>query len=1726
MAKRIYATDSRLKKYAIRIGVTSVPLVLILFWFLASLGSIDITGYSGDVVCDGTELDPCFAYINFTANEDIFIYPNEDWSGGLLLDKPVKEITMSRSWGKGWRDINLTTNCKGTWCGAPDSKSNTAYSYAIREGRDYEFRYKLLKNSPMDTVKWGFGPIDPFLYGWEDNVLEYSNNDLIVNIEDALGGTLIKLELKSHKSIDEVNHVQVGKNMTVMFYNFNSSKKIIGGLGEVMIIDMNSNQTEEKDYYFAERIVYEECEEIGNLLNGSLKIICEEKERWDKLENNDIPEGEITIGLVTDVVWGDHYDAEWTIAGKRISKHAEWDFITSWDTDSLNDAPRGIATNSTFIWIMDQTDKFVYKYFINGTYTNVSFGVSPPTSNIPLGITTNSTFIWVSELQSNKIYKFFMNGTDTGDSFDIGASGNGDVRDITQNSTFFWTADGADQDVYKYFINGTYTGFKFDTSAIGNSNEEGITTDNSFIWVTDNIGDEVYKHYMNMTYTGSKFDLNASGNNDARGITTNETFFWVTDFTDDKVYVYEGAVILTPPTITLNSPVDFFNTSNPIITTNGTISVNAPDNVTLFIDDSGNETNSTGILDDYIFSKEIAEGVHTWNYQACNSAGCSNGTERNFTIDKTNPLIEFVSPTEINEENRSQTWIFANVSITETNFQNITFGLYWENLTIINITTRTTEGLFQINWTSLPDGKFTYNVTTFDFVSHQNTTENRNITLETVFPLIDFVDPTLANNSLVSSDWIFANVSLTEINFQNITFNLWNSTALVNSTFRTTQGLELNWTGLPGEVYYYNVETFDISSNFNTTGNRTVTLSTFSIFFDGILGNNTAELGTLNLIANSTANITICIDIVHPAFGNNYSCGFGLDFNFSIDYFRNINFSDTSGSKIFNFSNGAEVFNLTFNSHQYDEPDNLTINISGTNQPFNVIFYNANSTPDLSDESQLQPLIDRFFDGQLIGSNIFLDEFFDNSNETNLSFSNPGTQLVYLLIDDIMGSLIDYTFFLNMSGFEYGFEFLELFDNNTYNDVSETTMIIGGGFLLPSGINPQFFKYDSYDSSIDILKWFFGQANGGYTTTGGSGNRYGYTISNSETSNFLKLFIDNFQEEFTGSNEGTRSANNSVYLNRSDLNIWTTGNIIFEILYEYAGTQDQDTNECHGSYNIDLGLNNIWNSSNLRTCYDYIGGPDYNDCIVYMDTNDEKLNFNLTRQINNSWKIDVTGSERRTGVVHSTINTSSNPECGTFTEIFNYTSGRHTLDYTANSWGCANTNVSLDNSWYTNNLEYDTVKQLLFKIDVSGHYDEGGSEGCETIDSYIEIYPINQSLFNITNTTYRSEVIQDLAFNLTAATLDFDIGVVSPNEYSGEVFAYLSADNGENWENVAKGVEHAFSDSGKQVKFRLDINFTGTGYLTNMPFFFNASVISDKSFPNNISFDFGNDGTIDANFSGEFNSTNRNTQVNLSNINLFSAFVDSNKFAATYATLPHTYKIPISISTDSAGLIELKDLNLTYNPNPVSLNSTNILSVLEDSVNFTIFRIPMSSANYTTTAANVTIDDVRYDYAGGNQTILFTIRDIFSTLNETFQIIYHYSRWDYSFVPLFVNYLEFIPNSPTSVDVVPYGQNNDKSILNITNYGYDGNVADLSVYLNDTFGCINLNMSTDNNISNSNEINESWLILNEDTLYLEKTDIWMWANYSCSSWNNFTLFNPDLYFRQCVDGGLCSTSLI
>lgn len=182
MAKRIYFET--IKKYAIGAGISSTAIIFLLFWYLSSMELITIHSYTGDTICAGTIDEPCIAIINFTVNkEDIFIYPvGYDPYGRdtpFNFTEGLSEWKLQRSWGKGWRNIDLTKGCTGSWCGCYwCTKTKLAkYSYVFRTGRIYTIRIVAYKQNAFQDVKWGFATIDPVWKGTlEYELLEVGNS--------------------------------------------------------------------------------------------------------------------------------------------------------------------------------------------------------------------------------------------------------------------------------------------------------------------------------------------------------------------------------------------------------------------------------------------------------------------------------------------------------------------------------------------------------------------------------------------------------------------------------------------------------------------------------------------------------------------------------------------------------------------------------------------------------------------------------------------------------------------------------------------------------------------------------------------------------------------------------------------------------------------------------------------------------------------------------------------------------------------------------------------------------------------------------------------------------------------------------------------------------------------------------------------------------------------------------------------------------------------------------------------------------------------------------------------------------------------------------------------------------------------------------------------------------------------------------------------------------------
>jgi len=146
--KRVYF--EKVKQFLLKHKL-SVPIVIGIFYYLVFVNAIVVTNHSGDMTCAGTPEDPCYAYIDFCALKNVYIYPNESWEY-FSTEPAAKRVIMQRKWGDTWRTINLSKS----W------SKRVKYAVKFSAGKCYSLRFVGYKYHPWDNVKWSFGDIDPW----------------------------------------------------------------------------------------------------------------------------------------------------------------------------------------------------------------------------------------------------------------------------------------------------------------------------------------------------------------------------------------------------------------------------------------------------------------------------------------------------------------------------------------------------------------------------------------------------------------------------------------------------------------------------------------------------------------------------------------------------------------------------------------------------------------------------------------------------------------------------------------------------------------------------------------------------------------------------------------------------------------------------------------------------------------------------------------------------------------------------------------------------------------------------------------------------------------------------------------------------------------------------------------------------------------------------------------------------------------------------------------------------------------------------------------------------------------------------------------------------------------------------------------------------------------------------------------------------------------------------
>ncbi|MBU4246393.1 MAG: S8 family serine peptidase, partial [Nanoarchaeota archaeon] len=200
-----------------------------------------------------------------------------------------------------------------------------------------------------------------------------------------------------------------------------------------------------------------------------------------------------------------------------------------------------------------------------------------------------------------------------------------------------------------------------------------------------------------------------------------------------RIDVFSAYNALVALTITISSPENgtFLNTNNARIIA----SQNAISWMNYSIDDGGNISACQNCNNFENYSASLTDGLHNLTVYGNNSAVALAHATVWFTTDTIPPEIYFSDACDANNSFLDKQWIFANLSINETNFANATFFLF-NSSELVNSTTTADESALFVNWTASSEGEYYFTATVFDKAGNSNSIETRKIAVDLAPPEI------------------------------------------------------------------------------------------------------------------------------------------------------------------------------------------------------------------------------------------------------------------------------------------------------------------------------------------------------------------------------------------------------------------------------------------------------------------------------------------------------------------------------------------------------------------------------------------------------------------------------------------------------------------------------------------------------------------------------------------------------------------------------------------------------------------------------------------------------------------------------------------------------------------------------------------------------------------------------------------------------------------------------
>ena len=511
-----------------------------------------------------------------------------------------------------------------------------------------------------------------------DNVRSYNKETKTVEIRNSVLGIpflelskITEIQLKTPQKVYVLGGYQRVAEFTLKDYD---GETVFSNSIEFQDRTNNfSTVTRDVDYKIKttekERVYYT-CD-AGNVSCTEFSQM-EDVEAWIDLDIEDLQGGETTIGIYTTVLEGDKIEWIPTFFGIEIPEWAAYDWVANWTRDVSIGTSRGgcVDEDGVYLYATSTANDEIYKHYnVNSTIIS-NWDTAAAGSGTPFDCAVVGDVLYSQDRDSDRIYLWNTTTEAAITDYPTTAANAESYGIATNGSTYLYVADYNDEEVYIYYLgNVTYTGLSWDINTsyfaaqgIPFDYVNGMSAQGETLWAVD-YGQTYVANFWagNGTFIS---EWNAIQNFALTSIMYSEDYFYQTGGTYIK---YEGLPSNDVPVVTLNTPVDMFNSSSLTVNFNGTVSDDVTlVNVTLYINNSLNQTNSSGInVTDYLFSVDLSDGYYNWTYGACDNIGqCTNATPRSFTIDSTNPSVTINQPSGAVTNNGT---LLLNTTISDTN---------------------------------------------------------------------------------------------------------------------------------------------------------------------------------------------------------------------------------------------------------------------------------------------------------------------------------------------------------------------------------------------------------------------------------------------------------------------------------------------------------------------------------------------------------------------------------------------------------------------------------------------------------------------------------------------------------------------------------------------------------------------------------------------------------------------------------------------------------------------------------------------------------------------------------------------------------------------------------------------------------------------------------------------------------------------------------------------------